>query len=79
MKLTAQECLVKQALCFLSEVASAKQLHSFACRQLWCIQVVTGEAKTLGLPECVLVFVQLEHGLELFGPILPINLSVFAT
>lgn len=58
MKLTAQECLVKQALCFLSEVASVKQLHSLARRQLWCIQVVTGEAKTVGLPERVHVFVQ---------------------
>lgn len=35
MKLTAQECRVKQALCFLSKVVSAKQHHSLAHRQLW--------------------------------------------
>lgn len=35
MKLTAQECLVKQALHFLSKVVSAKQLRSLAHKQLW--------------------------------------------
>lgn len=81
MKLTVQECLIKQALSFLSEVAPAKQLHSLTCRQLQCIQIVTGEAKTVGLPERAHVFVQSQDmGLEeeVFGPILLLNLSIFA-